>query len=208
MKKILFQGDSITDWSRSKENDSILGSNYVTMIAGEFGYKYPNEYDFINRGISGNRSIDILGRVQSDIISLKPDILSILVGVNDIWCGLEWNNGITPDKYELYYNLIINEVKESIPNIKIMVLEPFILKGSVALQDPEGYIGGVQELSRIAKKVADDNNAVFVPLQKEFDEMLKYAPVEYWSKDGVHPTAMGHYIIKKAWIEAFEKHIC
>ena len=205
MKRILFQGDSITDWCRAKDRDDVLGSNYVSMISGELGLKYPNKYEFINRGISGNRSIDILGRTQKDIVALKPDYMSILVGVNDVWHGLEWNNGISPERYEIYYNMIIEETKESLPDIKIMILEPFILKGSVAMKDPDAYISGVKKLAKIAKKVADKNGAIFVFLQEKFDEMLKYAPVEYWSYDGVHPNAAGHCIIKNAWIEAFEK---
>ncbi len=205
MKRILFQGDSITDWFRAKDRDDVLGSNYVSMISGELGLKYPNKYEFINRGISGNRSIDILGRTQKDIVALKPDYMSILVGVNDVWHGLEWNNGISPERYEIYYNMIIEETKESLPDIKIMILEPFILKGSVAMKDPDAYISGVKKLAKIAKKVADKNGAIFVFLQEKFDEMLKYAPVEYWSYDGVHPNAAGHCIIKNAWIEAFEK---
>ncbi len=153
MKRILFQGDSITDWFRAKDRDDVLGSNYVSMISGELGLKYPNKYEFINRGISGNRSIDILGRTQKDIVALKPDYMSILVGVNDVWHGLEWNNGISPERYEIYYNMIIEETKESLPDIKIMILEPFILKGSVAMKDPDAYISGVKKLAKIAKKL-------------------------------------------------------
>ena len=207
MKRILFQGDSITDWFRAKDREDVLGSNYVTMVSGELGLKYPNEYEFINRGISGSRSIDILGRTQKDIVALKPDYISILVGVNDVWHGLEWNNGISPERYEIYYNMIIEEIKENIPNIKIMILEPFILNGSVAMKNPDAYIGGVKNLAKIAERVAGKTGAVFVPLQKKFDEMLEYAPVEYWSYDGVHPNAAGHCSIKNAWIEAFEKQL-
>ena len=207
MKKVLFQGDSITDWYRDRGRDDILGSNYPTMVAGEIGLKYPGEYEFVNRGVSGDRSIDVLARVRRDIIALKPDIMSMLIGVNDVWHRLEWDNGTTPERYEKYYNMIIEEVKESLPDIKLMILEPFILNGTVAEKDPDGYIGGVHTLAGIAKRVAEENGAVFIPLQGKFDEMLKYAPAEYWSYDGVHPTASGHCIIKNAWIEAFEKHI-
>lgn len=204
MKKILFQGDSITDWFRAKDRDDVLGSNYATMVAGELGLKYPNKFEFVNRGVSGNRSIDILARTQRDIVTLKPDYMSILVGVNDIWHGLEWNNGITPERYGIYYDMIITEVRESLPDIKMMILEPFILKGKVAMQNPDAYIGGVKKLAQIAQNVAEKNNIVFIPLQDKFDKMLEFAPVEYWSYDGVHPNAAGHCIIKNAWIEAFE----
>lgn len=207
MKKILFQGDSITDWFRAQDRNDALGSNYATMVAGELGLKYPGEYEFANRGISGNRSIDILARIKKDIIALNPDYVSFLIGVNDIWHELEWHNGVSPDKYELYYNIIISELKEALPDVKIMILEPFILKGSVAMRDWDGYGGGVHKLAKIAKTVAEKNNLVFVPLQDKFDEAVNAAPVEYWASDGVHPTAAGHCIIKNAWIEAFENEL-
>lgn len=205
MEKILFQGDSITDWFRIKDNDSILGSNYVNMVAGEIGLRYPNEYEFINRGIGGNRSIDILARTQTDIISLKPDYLSMLVGVNDVWHAVKFGYDVNPERYELYFNTIIQDVKKNLPNTKIMIMEPFILKGSVAMQKPNIFIDGVNKLAQISRKIASNNNIVFVALQERFDKMLKYAPVEYWSSDGVHPNAPGHCIIKNAWIEAFER---
>ena len=205
MEKILFQGDSITDWFRIKDNDSILGSNYVNMVAGEIGLRYPNEYEFINRGIGGNRSIDILARTQTDIISLKPDYLSMLVGVNDVWHAAKFGYDVNSERYELYFNTIIQDVKKNLPNTKIMIMEPFILKGSVAMQKPNIFIDGVNKLAQISRKIASNNNIVFVALQERFDKMLKYAPVEYWSSDGVHPNAPGHCIIKNAWIEAFER---
>ena len=95
MKRILFQGDSITDWYRGRDREDALGSNYVTMTAGELGYKFLGKYELINRAVSGNRVVDSLARMQNDIIELKPDCLSILVGINDVWHGYAWNNGVS-----------------------------------------------------------------------------------------------------------------
>ena len=203
---ILFQGDSITDAGRIREVDVSLGSGYATMVAGELGVKYPNEYEFLNRAISGNRSVDIIGRVRKDIVLLNPDIMSMLVGVNDIWHGLDFDMGVSPERFEKYYNLIIEEVKDNLPDIKLMILEPFALNCGVVSKYPEAFLNGVHKLAEISKKVAIENDAVFVPLQEKFDEMLNVAPCDYWIKDGVHPTAMGHFLIKNAWIEAFEKN--
>ena len=97
-------------------------------------------------------------------------------------------------------------MKEALPNIKIMIMEPFILKGYVGLQDWAGYNGGVRALAKIAKSLAEKHDLVFVPLQDKFDEATKIAPVEYWAHDGVHPTPAGHCIIKNAWIDAFENN--
>lgn len=207
MKTILFHGDSITDWCRARDNDSILGSGYVTQVAGELGCKYPNEYCFKNRAISGNRSVNLLASIRPDIIALKPDYMSILVGVNDVWHGVTNDNGITPERYERYYNMLIEEVRESLPDLKLMILEPFVLEGPATDVNPEMFLGGVKRIAEKARAVAEANDAVFVPLQEKFDEALKIAPYDYWTLEGVHPTAMGHNIIKNAWLEAFEKYM-
>ena len=203
MKKILFQGDSITDWFRSKERDDVLGSNYATMVSGELGLKFPNKYEFVNRGVSGNRSIDILARTQKDIITLKPDYMSVLVGINDVWHGFDWNNGVSAKNYQIYYNMLISEVKENLPNIKIMIMEPFVLDGTVTENRWQIFRNEVELRAELSREIAQKHNLVFVPLQKQFDEATEKAPVEYWLYDGVHPTAAGHQIIKNAWIDAF-----
>ena len=205
--RILFQGDSITDWSRSRERDDILGSGYATMTAGELGFKYPGEYEFLNRGVSGNRSVDILARMQRDIIAVKPDIMSLLIGVNDIWHGIDSVDGITLEKYEIYCGLLLLEVKEALPEIKLMILEPFVLRGTVTNANWDKYKSGVSQMAEKARFLSEKHGAVFVPLQEKFDKALELAPAEYWSIDGVHPKAAGHCIIKNAWIESFEKHI-
>ena len=119
MKTILFQGDSITDAGRSRENDENMGVGYPTMVAGELGYENPGEYRFLNRGISGNRSVDLYARIKSDIICLKPDVMSILIGVNDVWHELDSGNGVDGDKYFMIYSLLLKEIKEALPLTKI-----------------------------------------------------------------------------------------
>ena len=94
MKRILFQGDSITDACRSRESDDWKGMGYPTFVSGKLGYEFPNEYEFLNRGVSGNRSIDLIARIKEDMINLKPDIMSILIGVNDVWHEFGSQNGV------------------------------------------------------------------------------------------------------------------
>ena len=96
------------------------------MVAGELGYENPGEYRFLNRGISGNRSVDLYARIKSDIICLKPDVMSILIGVNDVWHELDSGNGVDGDKYFMIYSLLLKEIKEALPLTKIMILEPFV----------------------------------------------------------------------------------
>ena len=213
MKKlILFQGDSITDSSRHREYDDGRGHGYVTMVSGELGANYPYQYQFLNRGVSGDRSVDLLARIKSDIINLKPDYLSILIGVNDVWHELDLQNGVSAEKYEVVLDMIIDEVKTALPNIKIMLLEPFVLSGSGTTYNPERpgrtferFDKEVRLRAAAAKRIAEKYDLTFVPLQDVFTKAQADAPYEgYWLKDGVHPTAFGHTLIKREWIKAFE----
>lgn len=215
MKTILFQGDSITDTYRHREEDWYRGHGYATMVAASLGFDRPGEFRFINRGVSGNRSVDLLARIHTDIINLKPDYMSILIGVNDVWHGMDasWYNGVDAEHYEIYYDLLIEQVKKALPNIKIMILEPFLLKGfgTVKEDDPEywnTFRSEVEKRAAIAKRLAEKHGLVFVPLMKAFDEAAERISPELWLLDGVHPTAEGYELIKREWLKGFEKMEC
>lgn len=205
--RILFQGDSITDCYRIKEGDALdlrMGMGYAMLVQAELGYEEPNKYVFMNRGISGNRINDLYARIKKDIINLKPDVMSILIGVNDVWHEFGEQNGVDSEKFFKIYSMLIEEVKEALPDIKIMILEPFALKekGNDAYWDE--FKDEVAKRGKMAKKVAEKYNLSFIPLQNKFDEAAKLAPNSYWLADGVHPTAAGHTIIKNEWIKAFK----
>lgn len=212
-KLILFQGDSITDSSRHREYDDGLGHGYATMVSGALGAAEPYKYRFLNRGISGDRSVDLLARIKSDIINLKPDYLSILIGVNDVWHELDSQNGVSAEKYEVILDMIIDEVKTALPDIKIMLLEPFVLHGTGTTYNPERpnrdftlFDKEVRLRAAAAKRIAEKYSLTFVPLQDVFTKAQADAPREnYWLKDGVHPTFCGHELIKREWLKAFEK---
>lgn len=205
MKTILIQGDSITDAHRSRDDDSIMGVGYPLLVNGELSYRYPLEYNVYNRGISGNRIVDLYARIKEDIINLKPDVLSILIGVNDVWHELTHKNGVDAEKYFNIYCMLIDEIKAALPDIKIMILEPFILKAYKTEEQWDEFRREVEKRAEKAKKVAKKYNLIFVPLQEKFDEASKVAPSEYWLFDGVHPTTAGHEIIKSMWLEGFEQ---
>lgn len=205
MKTILFQGDSITDADRSYADDSKRGLGYPHLVTSYLGYEYPDEYNFINRGISGNRIVDVYARIKKDIINLKPDYMSLLIGVNDVWHELETQNGVDTPKFEKIYTMLIEEIKQALPQCKIIVFEPFVLKGSATEAKWEEFLQGVGEKAEACRRVAKEQGVGFVPLQQEFDSLCKKAPAEYWIKDGVHPTAAGHQLIARKWLEAFEK---
>ena len=203
--RILFQGDSITDADRSRQDNSRLGVGYPRLVEASLGLEEPNKHEFLNRGISGNRIVDLYARIKADIINLKPDLMSILIGVNDVWHELSENpNGVDADKFFKVYSMLIEEVLESLPNIKIMILEPFVLQGCSTVENWDYFSKEVPARAEMAKRIAKKYNLPFIPLQKGFDELSKKAPQEYWLGDGVHPTAKGHEFIKNEWLKAFK----
>ena len=211
MKKILFQGDSITDCGRAREHDAYIGSGYALLVKSQLGFENPGQYDFYNRGISGNRIVDLYARIKADIINLNPDYISILIGVNDVWHEFGEHNGVDADKYEKIYCMLIEEIREALPNVKIMILEPFCLKGAATknTQDETDkwniFNAQVKKRAERAKKVAEKYNLTFVEIQNVLDKAAEMIEDTYWLEDGVHPTAMGHELIKREWIRAFEK---
>lgn len=211
MTKFLFQGDSITDAQRDIkcENESgyMTGSGYATVVSAILGAKYKGKYEFINRGVSGNRIVDLYARIKCDIINLKPDCLSILIGVNDVWHEVSHENGVSEAKFEKIYSILIEEIKEELPDIKIFILEPFVTHGTATDENWEVFSTETQKRADASKRIAQKHNLVFVPLQKLFDEASKEVPFTYWTKEGVHPTAMGHGIIANALMEAIEKNM-
>lgn len=202
--KILFHGDSITDAERSREYDSKIGCGYPLLVKASLGLEEPGTYEFINRGISGNRVVDIYARIKSDIINLKPDVMSILVGVNDV-CHefMESPNGVGNEKYFMLYDMLINEVSEALPNIKIMIMEPFVLRVANHDENWDELDYEVRKRASMARKIAEKHNLPFIALQEGFNKLSKKAPTDYWIRDGIHPTPMGHEFIKNEWIKAF-----
>lgn len=210
MQTILFQGDSITDAGRSREDDNNLGLGYPTLVKGELGFEYPNQYVMYNRGISGNRVVDLYARIKADFINLKPDIMSILIGVNDVWHEFGGHNGVDAEKYYKIYSMLIEEIKAALPDVKIMILEPFVLRG-IGTENTEAepdkwniFHAEVLKRAEKARKIAETYDLTFIPLQDKLDEAAKLASNSYWLMDGVHPTTAGHELIKREWIKAFK----
>ncbi len=202
--KILFQGDSITDAGRARDNDHNFGVGYPLLVKASLGFETPGKYEFFNRGISGNRVVDIYARIKNDIINLNPDVMSILIGVNDVWHEFSSENGIDADKYFKIYDMLIEEVKNALPSIRIMILEPFVLKGRATEEKWDCFNLEVKKRAEMAKKIAQKYNLPYIQLQEGFDKLSENVDKSYWLEDGVHPTAMGHEYIKKEWIKAFK----
>lgn len=207
MKRILFQGDSITDCGRSKTDDSFKGNGYAAMVMGHLNCTYPGEYEVLNRAISGNRIVDLYARIKADIINLAPDVLSIHIGVNDVWHEVSAHNGVDEAKFEMIYDMLLKEVKTALPNVKIMLLGAYVLNSEATKESWQYFSSEVEKRANVAKKLAEKYGCVYVDLQSEFDTAISKKAEPYWTREGVHPTEAGHELIKRAWLGAFENAI-
>ena len=202
--KILFQGDSITDCGRDYNNDTQLGRGYAHLVSAYLGFTEPGKHTFVNKGISGNRIVDVYARIKRDILNYQPDIMSILIGVNDVWHELSDSpNGVDADKFFKIYSMLIEEVKEALPSIKIMIMEPFVLEACSTEGVWDYFKAETKKRAEMAKKIAEKYSLPFIPLQDGFDTLAKKTGNSYWLGDGVHPTAAGHEYIKGEWLKAY-----
>ena len=206
--KILFQGDSITDGNRTRNNDwnHVMGHGYAYLIASRLWFDYiGKDLMFYNRGISGNKIQDLDDRWQEDTIDLKPDVLSILIGVNDIPNITENKNSIS--NWETTYRKVLDRTKEALPDTKIILCEPFALptddmeRITWTKERTESYKNVISKMHEIVGQLADTYDAVFVELQQAFTEACKKAPARYWIWDGIHPMPAGHELIARTWLK-------
>ncbi len=186
---ILFQGDSITDCGRNREDPDNLGDGYVNLISGILADRYSQpKLKLINRGISGDKIRDLQLRWDTDCIDLKPDILSILIGVNDTLVT-------SAGQFEEEYRMLLTRTARAL-NSKIILCEPFLL-----LENNNAYRDDLNPKIEIVHKLSDEFGTLLLPLDKIFRESCSLHPPEYWAPDGVHPTPAGHALIAKSWIE-------
>ena len=137
MKRILFQGDSITDCGRKREEFYGMGSGYANLVKASLGTDRPGEFEFLNRGVSGNRIVDLYARMKIDLINLAPDYLSIFIGVNDVWHEIAKGNGVATPKFEKIYSMLLEEVREFLPETKVFLIAPFVLHGTATCNTEE-----------------------------------------------------------------------
>lgn len=207
---ILFQGDSITDAGRSRDkgktdvanNQPGLGNGYVWLAASQLLVDRPaDELRIFNRGISGHKVFQLAERWQADCLDLKPDLLSILIGVNDFWHTQDPKLGYngTVEIYERDYHALVARTKQALPKVRLVVCEPFVLRcGAVK----DSWLPEFAKYRAAAKRVADKHRATFVPFQAMFDAAAKFAPPEHWAADGVHPSGAGAALMAHFWLKA------
>jgi len=203
---VLFQGDSITDAGRNKKQELAnnawsFGVGYANHIGSWLLEEMPaQDLTIYNRGISGNKVYQLADRWEKDCLDLNPNVLSILIGVNDYWHKRNNNYDGTPEVYENDLRALINRTKEAIPNLKLVICQPFILTGTSAVD--ESWVEPFSAYQTSAKKISDEFGAIWVPFQEAFDRAIELAESTYWAADGVHPTMAGAQLMAKTWLEA------
>ncbi|MDQ2730496.1 MAG: SGNH/GDSL hydrolase family protein [Armatimonadota bacterium] len=200
--RILFQGDSITDGGRGRSEDPnhILGQDYAYLIAARFGAEMPERnLTFLNRGVSGNKISDLQARWKSDTLDLKPDILSILIGVNDV------GGSVPIDQYEQGYDQLLKDTVAALPNVRLVLCEPFTLPvGNVKEHWEEWHAKIVAEQTAVAR-LATKYHCPVAHFQKALDDGCLRAPADHWIWDGVHPTYSGHQLLADEWTRTVDQ---
>lgn len=196
---ILFQGDSITDGARGRSEDlnHILGHGYVFLIAARLTAERPDlGLRFHNRGCSGHTVVDLLARWTEDTIALAPDVLSILIGVNDA------DSGVPIARYETVYRQILEDTRKALPQTRLVLGHPFMLPVGARKDRWKEFRADIDSRIDVVDRLAREFHAVVVRNQAVFDEACKNAPAEYWLWDGVHPMPAGHELMARAWLAA------
>lgn len=196
---VLFQGDSITDAGRSREIGTDLGRGYAWMTAALVGAAKPEwGVSFVNRGISGNRVVDLQARWEQDCLALKPTVVSIYIGINDTWRRYDRNDPTSTEAYAAGYRELLERTTRRL-DARLVLVEPFVLPvpedRKTWREDLDPKIAAVRELAR-------EFGTAYVPLDGLFAQAATQAPPAYWAPDGVHPSPAGHALIAKAWLQA------
>ena len=199
--RILFQGDSITDAGRSRDNDALLGAGYANLIAAWLSARYPGrELTFLNRGVSGNRVYDLEERWTRDCIDLHPDWVSILIGINDTWRRYDSGKLSPIEEFEACYRRLLDRVKAE-TSARVILLEPFVLP------TPPDRVAWREDPTRASPRFAASPRITGRSTCRWMASLPRRLrrPAAFWAADGVHPTQAGHALIAQAWIRAVEE---
>lgn len=203
--RILFIGDSITDAFRRPEeqnNAFQLGNGYAFLVASRLLFERPRDgLQFFNRGISGNGMSHLEARWDADCLALEPMLISILIGVNETLFHFNGGESISTEAFAARYTALLQRTRDALPNVRLMLLEPFLLVCGEVLPEWKDHMKSCQEVVRVC---ARNFEATFVPLQDAFDVACQDAPPEYWAYDGIHATAAGFELIARQWLSALK----
>jgi lysophospholipase L1-like esterase len=202
---ILFQGDSITDWGRKKTETEpnsfgMMGNGYAYVAASNLLLNNAGKnFKFYNKGVSGNKVYQLADRWETDCLAIKPNVLSIMIGVNDFWHTLTNGYAGTIETYRADYKKLLDRTKQALPDVKFIIGVPFAVIGVKSVTDK--WYPKFNEYRAVAREMAADYDAPFIPYQAIFDKALETAPGSYWTNDGVHPSIAGANLMAHAWLK-------
>lgn len=197
---VLFQGDSVTDCGRDFSDPNSLAQGYAGKVAAIYRTLFGNTVQFYNRGVSGNRSCDLLARYETDFKAIRPDFISILIGINDTWRRYDANDPTSPEQFEANYRQLLTQLRRDFPGLKIMMMEPFLLPSA---PEKQCFREDLDPKIQVARSLAAQYADYYLPL----DGILNAACVNRYqpkmlSEDGVHPVELGHSLIAHAYLRA------
>jgi acyl-CoA thioesterase-1 len=196
---ILFQGDSITDAGRMADGDAGLGRGYAMIAASAMMSKYAtHNYKCINRGISGNRCVDLVGRWQEDCIDLNPDWVSIMIGINDTWRAFDSGDPTSIESYEESYRTILTRTRDEV-GAKLILIDPFVLPYP---DDRKEWRSDVDARIEVGHKLAEEYSAILIEMDAIMNQAAQERDPSYWTGDGVHPTPAGFGLMAQTWLDA------
>jgi lysophospholipase L1-like esterase len=198
--RILFQGDSITDCCRDKADPASLGQGYAMMAASFLAALHPDLAPVcLNRGINGHRAKDLLARWKKDCLDLQPDVLSIMIGINDTWRRYDSNDPTSTEAYARDYRSLLAQARAANPELKLILMEPFVLP---VPEDRKAWREDLDPRIEVVHGLATEFDATLVSLDKRLNEACTGQPPAYWAEDGVHPSLPGHALIARHWLTA------
>jgi len=203
--KILFFGDSVTEMGRDYSGVGFkrFGVGYPLLVAAELYKKDVAKYEVINKGIGGNRVVDLYARIKADVWNHAPDVVSIMIGVNDLWHEIDvFRNGVDIVRFEKVYRMIIDDTLERFPKMKFILCEPCFLHG-VSTDEKFEKFKAIYDYAAVAKKLAKEYGFPFVALQQKLNEAAEKHGAERYLIDGVHPDVAGAKLIADEWLKVF-----
>lgn len=200
---VLFQGDSITHAFRKPEEVGVsyrMGAGWAMMVCAQLLAQRPEwSLRFENRGECGHGVNELLTRWQTDCLDLKPDVLSLLIGVNDAISRMKYGTGATSAQFKDAYTHLLTRTRAQLPQVRLVLCEPFLLETGIVTR---AWLEELRPRQQMVRELAHDFNAVFVPLQQRLEQAAASTGPAYWLFDGIHPNAAGQWLIMQAWLEA------
>jgi lysophospholipase L1-like esterase len=185
--------------------DKTLGDGYPSLINARLACDEPERYTVLNRGISGHRISDIYARIKKDCINLAPDVLSLMIGINDVWHECSFRNGVDNGRFARIYDMMLEEILEALPNIRIILLQPYVFEGMATKEHWDFFRDETALRAQVVEQMAEKYNAYLIRTQKLLDDACAKTGTAsaLWAYDGVHPTPAGHQLIADEWLRVF-----